>query len=35
MGLIKGLGTNFRQEGIILLQYADDMILFSDDNLEH
>jgi hypothetical protein len=34
-GLIKGLDHNFRNGGIISLQYADDTILFSDVELEH
>lgn len=34
-GLIRGLGSNFSDGGIISLQYADDTILFSDVELEH
>lgn len=30
MGLIRGLGFDFRDGGVISLQYADDTILFSD-----
>lgn len=34
-GLIKGLLTDFSPEGIISLQYADDTILFLEDNIEY
>jgi len=34
-GLIRDLGVDFREGGIISLQYADDTILFSDVELEH
>lgn len=34
-GLIRGLGADLREGGVISLQYADDTILFSDANLEH
>lgn len=35
MGLIRGLGFDFRDGGVISLQYADDTILFSDIDLDH
>ena len=34
-GLIRGLGADFREGGIISLQYADDTILFSDTKPDH
>jgi hypothetical protein len=34
-GLIRGLGDDFREGGIISLQYADDTILFSDVEPDH
>lgn len=34
-GLIQGLLTNFRAEGIISLQYADDTILFYSAKEDH
>jgi hypothetical protein len=34
-GLVKGLLTNFRKEGVISLQYADDTIIFSSCEDEH
>lgn len=34
-GLIRGLASDFREGGIISLQYADDTILFSDVDPEH
>jgi hypothetical protein len=33
LGLAKGLGSDFREGGIIALQYADDTLIFS--NIEH
>lgn len=34
-GLIRGMLTNLREEGIISLQYADDTILFLDNDEQH
>jgi hexokinase len=34
-GLVKGLLTKFRKEGVISLQYADDTIIFSSCEDEH
>jgi hypothetical protein len=34
-GLIKGLGNDIIEGGVISLQYADDTILFVDKNLEY
>lgn len=34
-GIIRGLLTDFTEEGIISLQYADDTILFSDHDEQH
>lgn len=34
-GLIKGLLTDFAENGIMALQYADDMVLFSSCEVEH
>lgn len=33
--IIKGLGENLVENGVISLQYADDTILFLDDNMVH
>jgi len=35
LGLVKGLASGFREEGIIALQYADDTILFTDVEESH
>jgi hypothetical protein len=34
-GLIKGLGNEIIEDGVISLQYANDTILFVDKNLEY
>lgn len=34
-GLIRGLATDFREEGILALQYADGTIIFSDVDFQH
>jgi hypothetical protein len=35
LGLVKGLASGFREEGIIALQYADDTIVFTDVEENH
>jgi hypothetical protein len=35
LGLVKGLASGFREEGIIALQYADDTIVFTDAEESH
>jgi hypothetical protein len=35
LGLVKALGSDFREGGIIALQYADDTLIFSDTEHDH
>jgi hypothetical protein len=35
LGLVRGLASDFREDGIIALQYADDTIIFSDVEDNH
>jgi hypothetical protein len=35
LDLVKGLASDFREGGILALQYADDTIIFSDVDQNH